>query len=281
MRVFRTPTIEVRDAWLKLWRLTSRYPLWFALLGVGTIVFFAAPGGYGETSYALLHGLCAQTPSHTMKLGGQPLPFDARMTGIYGGFLVTICGLAVRGRVFNYGALPKPVIATLVLLLAAMAADGTNSLFTDLRWWHPWESTNSLRLLTGYGAGVGLAVVLAWLFASSTWHLSRPDAPVRHVRELGFAGVGLAIYGLLLSWGPGWLHLPVSLLLVISAWLAVTLLALVSLLLALKLDVAIRSFARLHVPVTAAGLLALSIMIGLGSFRFWIERTFGLSNALW
>lgn len=258
-----------------------QYPLWLALLAVGATVFFGAPGGYGETSYALLHGLCAQTPSHTIHIGSQALPFDARMTGIYSGFAVTFVGLAITRRVFFYGDLPRSVIFLLIALLLGMAADGTNSLLTDLNVWHPWTSSNTLRLLTGYGVGVGLAVVLAWLLASSTWHLSQPTAGVQSIRNLWFAPIGLVLLGLLILWSPNWMHLPFSVVLVLSAWATVTLLVLVSVLLALKLDESVKSFARLHVPVAISGLLAVSIMIGLGSFRFWIERTLGISNALW
>ncbi len=256
-----------------------QFPLWGVVLAVATIAFFANPGGYGDTSYALLHGLCAQTPSHTIHFGDHPLPFDARMTGIYGGFLVTFIGLACSGRLLHYGAMPKMVIATLVVLLLAMAADGFNSLLTDLGVWHPWTSTNAVRVITGYGVGVGLAVALAWLFASSTWHLSRPTVGVGAVRDLWFAAAGLGVYGALLIWSPGWLHLPVATLLVLSAWLVVTMLVLVTILLAFKLDERVRSFGRLHLPGAMAALFALSIMIGLGSFRFWVERTFGISNA--
>ena len=256
-----------------------QFPLWGIVLAVATIAFFANPGGYGDTSYALLHGLCAQTPSHTIHFGSQPLPFDARMTGIYGGFLVTFAGLALTRRVLHYGAIPRPVIAVLVALVLAMAADGFNSLLTDLGVWHPWTSTNALRVITGFGVGVGLAVALAWLFASSTWHLSRPTTGVRSVSDLWFVPVGLTAYGVLLVWSPGWLHLPLATLLVLSAWLVVTLLVLVTILLAFKLDERVLSIGRLHVPGAMAALFALSIMIGLGSFRFWVERTFGISNA--
>lgn len=256
-----------------------RFPLWGGVLAVALVAFFANPGGYGDTSYALLHGLCAQTPSHTIHFGSQPLPFDARMTGIYGGFLITFVGLLATRRVLAYGAIPKAVIAVLIGLLLAMAADGFNSLLTDLGLWHPWESTNWLRLVTGFGVGIGLAVALCWLFASSTWHLSRPTIGVRSVKDLWFAPVGLIVYGVILAWSPSWLHLPVATMLVLSAWLVVTMLVLVTILLAFRLDEQILSIGRLHVPGAVAALLALSIMIGLGSFRFWVERTLGVSNA--
>ena len=47
--------------------------------------FIALPGAVDEKTQQALHGLCAQRPSHSYWLGDARLPFDARMTGIYGG----------------------------------------------------------------------------------------------------------------------------------------------------------------------------------------------------
>lgn len=260
--------------------LIRRYPLWLAVSAAVGLVFFASPGDYTSTSYKVLHGLCAQTPSHTIHFGDRPLPFDARMTGIYAGVIITLGTIIARGRMFHYGNPPRHVVVLLGAFVAAMAADGFNSLFTDLRLWHPWESTSVSRVVTGYGVGVTLAVALCWLLASSTWRMSRPEAGVGSLKDLSIPAVGLAVYGALLAWSPAWLHFPVSMMLVISAWITVTMLVLVIVLLALKLDSSVRSLRELHVPVAMSGLLAVTVMIGLAGFRFWIERTIGFSNAM-
>jgi uncharacterized membrane protein len=260
--------------------LIRRYPLWIAVSAAVGLTFFASPGDYTSTSYRVLHGLCAQTPSHTIHFGDQPLPFDARMTGIYGGVIVTLATLVVRRRMFHYGNPPRNVVILLGLLVVGMAFDGFNSLFTDLRVWHPWESTSISRVITGYGVGVALAVALCWLLSSSTWRMSKPEPGVGSMRDLLVPALGLGVYGLLLARSPGWLHFPVSMMLVISAWITVTMLVLVIVLLALKLDSSVRSLPELHVPVAMSGLLAVTVMIGLAGFRFWIEHTIGFSNAM-
>ncbi|HYJ12995.1 MAG TPA: DUF2085 domain-containing protein, partial [Thermomicrobiales bacterium] len=247
---------------------------------VGSIVFFSSPGDYSGTAYAILHGLCAQTPSHTLQYGDRSLPFDSRMTGIYGGFLVTIAWLALSGRVLRFGNPSRHVLVVLILLVGAMAMDGFNSLFRDLGIWHPYEPANWLRVVTGFGTGVTLAIALSWLLASSLWHLATPDVGVRRVRELVVPLAGMLGYGALLSWRPEWMHLPVSVLLVLSAWLVVTLLALVIVLLAFRLDASVRMPVHLHVPVATASLMAIAIMLGLSGIRYWIERTLGISNAM-
>ncbi len=256
------------------------YWLWVSVLAVAGIVFFGAPGSYAATSHTILHGLCAQTPSHTISFGGNMLPFDARMTGIYGGFLITIVAIVAGGKLFHYGNPPKRVIALLVFLVGLMAVDGFNSLLTDLMIWHPYESGNGLRVVTGYGTGVALAIALSWLLASSAWNLGSPAPSIGRLRDLAVPAAGLVAYGLLLIVSPGWLHFPVSMLLVVSAWSTVTILTLVIVLLALRLDSQVRQVRQLHVPVAISALLAVSVMIGLASVRFWAERAFGISNAM-
>lgn len=256
------------------------YWLWAGVLAVAGVVFFGLPGGYAGASYAILHGLCAQTPSHTIAFGGERLPFDARMTGIYGGFIITLVSIAGGGRLFHYGNPPRRVVALLGLFVGLMAIDGLNSLLTDLMLRHPYESHNGMRVVTGYGTGVSLAVALSWLLASSAWNLGSPSTAIGRFRDLVAPAIGLAAYGLVLTVSPGMLHLPVSLLLVFSAWITVTMLVLIIVLLTLKLDGQIRQVRHLHVPVAISALLAISVMITLAGIRFWTERTFGISNAM-
>jgi uncharacterized membrane protein len=202
------------------------------------------------------------------------------MTGIYGGFIVTIVIIALRGRLFCYGNPPQRVVAMLVFLVALMALDGFNSLFYDLRIWHPYEPANALRVITGYGVGIVLAVALCWLLASSVWNMSSPAIAVRGFGDLVAPAIGLAGYGVVLWVSPSWLHLPVSIILVLSAWMTVSMLVLVLVLLSLKLDAHVRKMQHLHVPVAISALLAVSVMMGLSGLRYWAEHTFGISNAL-
>jgi len=258
----------------------TTYWLWIMVLAVAGVAFFASPGDYAATSHAILHGLCAQTPTHTIVFGDAALPFDARMTGIYGGFLVTVAAIIIRGGLFRYGNPPLRVAGLLAVLVLAMAVDGVNSLLSDLGLWHPYVPSNALRVVTGYGAGVTLAIALSWLLASSAWNLGSPTVAVGRMKDLVTPLLGLAIFGGVLVARPGWLHLPVSLLLVASAWLTVTMLVLVIVLLALKLDARVRTMDQLHVPVAISALLAISVMLALAGARFWAERTFGISNAM-
>ena len=85
----------------------SRYrrALFPIVAGIALLAFLAAPWPLGVKAHALLHGLCAQRPSHTFTFGGRELPFDARMTGIYAGFFFSAILLVARGR-HRAGKLP-------------------------------------------------------------------------------------------------------------------------------------------------------------------------------
>lgn len=254
--------------------------MWWSLAVAGGAVFLFWPGGFAEKARLVLHGLCAQTPTHTYTFGGLMLPFDARMTGIYGGALSTMVFLVLRGRMFASGLPPIRVMVALALFVLAMAADGFNSLFTDLGLWHPWTPRNELRLVTGFGTGTTLAVVLAWLISSTTWRLSKRAPVVCDLREVALFWVPFVPYAVLISFGWSWLYAPLSVLLMLSAWMVLAMLGVSMVLLALRWDDRILSSAQLHVPGAIGGVVGLAIMLLLAFGRVWLERTTGIPSTL-
>ena len=250
-------------------------PLFLTVAGLLAAAFLLAPWPLAHKAHAALHGLCAQRPSHSFSLGGEPLPFDARMTGIYGGFLSAGVLLAVRGRFRSAGIPPLRVIGVLGLGVAAMAADGTNALLVDLGWWHPYPPDNRLRLATGLAAGVAMAVVIAFLVASSLWWRPRAASPcVGGLRELGVLGLaGLPFAAVVLS-GWGWLLAPVTLALVVGAVAVVTLLSLVVLALLAEGPASVLAGREHHLP-PAALVLGVGAMAAIAAARFLLERLVG------
>lgn len=256
------------------------YWLWIGIVGAAMLTLIAYPGGYATTSHHLLHGLCAQTPSHTFSIGARPLPFDARMTGIYGGALVGMVTVTIRGKLFSYGNPSRTVILTLSSCVLAMGVDGSNSLLNDVGLWHPYPPANILRLITGYLTGIVVAVGLCWLLASSVWKMGRPEPGTWSIKDLLVPALLGLPYAAVVLLAPGPLHLPLSVALVMSAWMTVSTLMLVIVLLAFRIDEKVRTVRQLHLPVAVAALLGLSVMLALAGLRFWMERTFGISNAM-
>ncbi len=256
---------------------TPEYRKYLPLIAAAAAVigFLAAPWPLAEKAHAVLHGLCAQTPSHTLLMGGQALPFDARMTGIYSGLAVVMAVAGVRTR-FRASGLPSwAVIGALAFLVAAMAVDGFNSLFLDLGIWHPYAPQNWLRLVTGAGAGVALGATLCFLIGSTLW--DRPEAGrVLSWRDLGVTAVIWAgVAGLFLS-GWGLLYPVLTVFLVFSATFTICAIAYLMLTLTRMTNNRHRSFAGLG-GEGAAGIVLGLVAIGLlACGRFALEYWLGI-----
>lgn len=250
----------------------------FPLVCLGAVAaFFALPGAIDEKTQQALHGLCAQRPSHSYWLGDARLPFDARMTGIYGGSVIALVVLAVRGRLRAIARPGWPEIGLLATFVGAMAVDGTNSLLLDMGTWHPYEPRNEIRLITGSLTGVSLAVTLCFLISATFWRSGQRDlAIVESVREIAALVAVTVPFGILVVLGPDWLYAPVALFLLGSAVLVVGVLALVMTTIATRRDGSYRSLQELSVPAAVAVVLAVVAMAAIAGGRFWLENTFGV-----
>jgi uncharacterized membrane protein len=244
------------------------------------LLFLLLPWSLQGKSLALLHGLCAQQPTHSYYFGGQRLPFDARMTGIYSGFAVSVLGLLALGR---WRAAHWPPLGVLLALggsVLALGLDGLNSTLLDMRLWHLYAPRNELRLATGLLTGAALAVFI-WLLLGQLALAPSPrrrERVLRGYRELGVLLMALALTGTLIAseWPP--LRVPLILLLIVSAVAALTALLLAFVLLFTRRENRARLTRELAGPATAA-LLGAYLVIGVGAgSRFLLELVAGVST---
>jgi uncharacterized membrane protein len=241
-----------------------------------TLLFLALPWSVAHKAHVLLHGLCAQNPEHTYALGGQLLPFDARMTGIYTGYLIT------TGVLFASGAgrrCQPPSLSRLLMLFALggiMAADGLNSMLGDFGLPQVYGSQNWLRLVTGASAGVVLGAALCFLSASSLWRAVDPRRQtLQDLRVLPVIAVVWLPLGLLVISGWSVTFVPLTLLLILSAALALTNLALVVLVLLRRREFSFTDANALSGYGLTAVALALAAMTVLSVGRTLLERSLG------
>jgi uncharacterized membrane protein len=256
---------------------TYRAYLFTLVAALVVLLFLAAPWSLEHKAHAALHGLCAQRPSHSFVVGPHRLPFDARMTGIYGGFLGAAVYLGCRRRYLAAGLPTWPATAVLAVFVGAMAVDGFNSLFLDLGWWHPYEPDNRLRLATGLMTGVALAGAIFLLFGMALWKRPRLNQPVvPHAWEPFLMLAIQAPFALAVTSGASWLFVPLTLLLLVAA---VAVVASLMLVVAVLLRTADNSFER---PSQAQGyavaglLMGLAVMAVFGGGRYLLES---LTNA--
>lgn len=263
---------------------TPRTSLKWSLLGV--VLGFAAlgaflliPGSIASKTHLALHGICAQRPSHSLQLGGAALPLDARMTGLYLGAVASGLWLLAAGRVRSTKIPSGAVLAILVTFMIVLAADGFNALAVDLGLPHPYEPSNTWRLVTGVLGGTTLGTVVIHLLAATMWargnrHEAVVERPVEFVPPMGIAGAAgvLALSGLPI------LYAPLAIGLVIAAVGVFAVMGTIVLALLGNRGWTCISY-RDAAPLACGGLVVATIAIGaLAWLRLMAEHWFGLSQ---
>lgn len=87
-------------------------PIMFALASGPVFAFFAAPGALTQKLVWVMGGVCNLRPSHSFFSGGVRLPLEARMIGIYGGFMLSFLLLLGMQRA-TARQLGTPVVKTI------------------------------------------------------------------------------------------------------------------------------------------------------------------------
>lgn len=262
----------------------SRWPEYGLVLMVITVsagIFLLAPWSFEAKARAALHGLCAQRPSHSLLLGDHMLPFDARMTGIYGGFLVTTLFLGIKHRFRAFRLPPRRVVVVLAGFVLAMGFDGTNSLLLDLQLDHPYHPRNGLRLITGLLTGIALATLICFLVSSTLWRRGRYDtAPIQSLREVGLLLVLQVPFAAAALSGASILYVPMVSFLLVSAVLVVAAIMLVVVVLIRGQEGSFESVAGLQPSTLVAVVLAVVVMAAFSGGRHLLEQATGAQPLL-
>lgn len=271
------PASRIRNALVAVLASVRQWPLfWAMVVSVCSSFLVIGADSFSSSSRAILHGLCAQRPSHSFSVGSELLPFDARMTGIYTGSFCSLVYFLARKRVLSAGTPPLSVIIVLATAVASLAIDGFNALFVDIGLWHPYEPQNAMRFFTGFGTGVAIATLQVWLIGGALWKLASTRRSWQRVPELWWTLPVSGIAFLVITIAPSWLYAVLASLLMLSAWITVTGLVLVIVVSILRIEARIGTVSRLELPMIMSALAALAVIIGLAQFRFWLERTLGI-----
>ena len=135
---------------------------------ITTFWLFHTPPGIKEKAFAVGSSVCHQIPSHSFEAAGIQFPLCARCSGLY---LGTFIGLVYYLTLGKRKALPKKgYILLLVFFFLVWAGDGINSFLSDfLNKPLLYETTNMIRLVTGFGMGLVMSTALMTLFNLTAW----------------------------------------------------------------------------------------------------------------
>jgi uncharacterized membrane protein len=139
----------------------------FAILLAGWLLN-TPPGLLGKAD-ALGYAVCHRIEARSFLLGERVFPLCVRCSGMYLGALLGMIYLSLTSP-RRCGLPPVKILFVLGVFVLAFAVDGVNS-FLNLLPGFPslYPSTNTLRLVTGTGMGLVLAVMLFLGFNQSAW----------------------------------------------------------------------------------------------------------------
>jgi hypothetical protein len=187
---------------------------WGALvLVILFVTFLFFPDTFIHKFYLIGFGICPQRASHSFFLGGarlpgeanlraalpwlnalapsEPtkLPVEARMFGMFAGFLLTWAFSLLRRR-GRAAAMPRPLLLfTFISMIAVMGADGINATLYDLHHaglpvLYAYAPRLDLRFFTGWLCGLAMAGILLPVVNYCLWRDAEPRALFERVRDL-------------------------------------------------------------------------------------------------
>jgi hypothetical protein len=183
------------------------------ILTAAVAVFLLVPMPLLEKFYMIGFGICPQRAGHSFFLGGTflpgeeslraaipllstfvpgeatKLPVEARMYGMFAGFLMTwLYSFAIgRGRA---ALMPGPLILfTYISFIAIMGVDGVNATVFDLHNAglpipYAYEPRLDLRFVTGWLCGIAMAGIILPVVNYCLWRDAEPKAFFERWREL-------------------------------------------------------------------------------------------------
>ncbi len=133
------------------------------------VLLVLLPLPWMQKFFLIASPFCPQRPAHSIFIGGEQMPIEARMFGMFGGALLALLYFAARGRL-RAAAFPRGWrLGLCVLLLGVMAFDGTQAFLYDLGILRLYTPNLYLRLGTGLASGVAIAMILVPLVNQSLW----------------------------------------------------------------------------------------------------------------
>jgi len=152
------------------------------------------PAGLLGKADGLGYAVCHRIEARSFHLGERQLPLCARCTGMYLGAMLGLVFQVLTAR-RHAGMPPWRVIIFLGALVVAFGVDGLNS-YLHLFPGAPslYEPNNLLRLLTGTGMGLVIALALSPAFNQAVWQVVDPTPAVKGLRNfLIILGLALAL----------------------------------------------------------------------------------------
>ena len=225
------------------------------------------------TADRIAYTVCHRLPTHSFEIFGRTLPLCARCSGIYLGIVWGFGYLAGVGRLRHASYPSRRVLFILAALVLLMAVDGFNSLGHDMGLTTLYPPQNWLRLVTGMGLGIAIALIIAPTFAQTTWRDPIWNPPVATRRDAFILSAGAIMLILALLSGVSSIIYILALVSAAGVVLILMLLYAILVLLATRRDGQAARPSMLAAPLLGGVLLATAQIVGMALLRYELTGT--------
>jgi uncharacterized membrane protein len=262
-------------------QVATRYFVIAALLIVLTVWTVNTPPGFFGKLHAVGYAVCHQIPERSFPLGEGTTPLCARCSGMYLGAVIGMVYQALTA--WKKNAMPHwSVMVVLALFVVAFGVDGSNSYLYLMKTTYPgsfeaipnlYVPNNALRILTGSGMGLGMAIVLFPAFNATLWVDGKEARAVPGFQSLGaMVAVTLLADLLVLTERPLAVY-PAAVITILGVLLLLTMVYTMVWVMVMKQENTFTRLSQVWLPLAAGLTIALLQTAGIDALRLWMTGT--------
>jgi len=261
----------------------SKYLIIAAALLVFIGWFLNTPPGLFGKADAIGYAVCHRLGERSFHIGSYQLPLCARCSGMYLGAVTGLVFQSIIG--WKRSKIPHwSILALLVVFVAAFGIDGANSYLYLLKQVSPgilpkipniYVPNNTLRLLTGSGMGLGMAVMLFPAFNQTVWADGEEKPAIPGWKAFGLLLAIQVLFDLLVLTESPIVLYPLAIISAAGVWLLLTIVYSMVWVMIMGQDNKFTKLHQLWLPLLAGLTIAMIQTAAIDMLRFWLTGTWG------
>jgi uncharacterized membrane protein len=241
------------------------------------------PAGFFSKADAIGYAVCHRISERSFHIGTYQLPLCARCSGMYLGAVIGLVFQALtswkRSKVPHWS-----IIAVLVVLVVAFGIDGANSYLYLVKQVSPgflpqipnlYVPNNTLRLLTGSGMGLGMALMLFPAFNQTVWSDGADQPAIPGWKAFGLLLGIQAVFDLLVLTESPVILYPLAVISALGVWFLLSMVYSMVWVMLMGQDNHFTKLRQLWLPLLAGLTIAIIQTAVIDAARFWLTGTWG------
>ena len=245
--------------------------------------FLNTPAGFFGKLDAIGYAVCHRISERSFHIGTYQLPLCARCSGMYLGAVTGLVYQAILGWK-KVKVPPWSIIGLVIGFVAVFAIDGANSYLYLMKQVVPgilpnipnlYVPNNTLRLLTGSGMGLGMALMLFPAFNQTVWADGEEKAAIPGWKAFGLLLILQVVLDLLVLTESPLVLYPLGIISAVGVWLLLTLVYSMVWVMLMRRDNQFTRLRQLWLALLAGLTIAMIQTAVIDILRFWFTGTWG------